>query len=215
MISIWEYDQSTQPSFSSAAHLRLIAAFESLRREIIVLRSKNEILLDQNESLRARLEQHGLLKSPDAHEAFITTECVRGQTKSKLEPIKPLTAYDLSTREGRQLFLWSLYHDFQEGGLLSATNHIWNCLAAPKAGRTQLMAAKLGLSGTGKIVVHRVLQLFLKETLAGLEVPDLPPRSTYPDFCSGSAECQKIFAAVESRYATIAAKYEAILDGRT
>ena len=41
------------------------------------------------------------------------------------EPLTPLSAYNLSQPDGRFAFLWALFNDYQEGGLLMAVNHVW------------------------------------------------------------------------------------------
>lgn len=65
------------------------------------------------------------------------------------EPILPLNAYNLSHPGGRFAFLWSLYNDCQEDGLLMAVNHVWNCLDRPRSLSCALMAQKVGKAGTG------------------------------------------------------------------
>jgi hypothetical protein len=66
------------------------------------------------------------------------------------DPIIPLNAYNLSQPEGRFAFLWALYNDYQEDGLLMAVNHVWDCLDKPRGLRCALMAQKVGKTGTGK-----------------------------------------------------------------
>lgn len=81
------------------------------------------------------------------------------------DPILPLNAYNLSQSEGRFAFLWALYNDYQEDGLLMAVNHIWDCLDKPRGLRCALMAQKVGKTGTGKRALMRFIKRFLDETL--------------------------------------------------
>lgn len=130
------------------------------------------------------------------------------------EPLSPLSAYNLSQPDGRFAFLWALFDDYQEDGLLMAVNHVWACLDKPRGLRCALMAQKVGKTGTGRRALLRFLSRFLEETLHEFEIPDLPDRNAYISFEDWSAACLAHFERVEMRLTEIIARYEAILDGR-
>ncbi len=130
------------------------------------------------------------------------------------DPIIPLNAYNLSQPEGRFAFLWALYNDYQEDGLLMAVNHVWDCLDTPRSLRCALMAQKVGKSGTGKQALMRFLKRFLGETLYEFEVPDLPNREAYLHFDEWNDACLEHFDRLNKRMSRIVARYETILDGR-
>lgn len=130
------------------------------------------------------------------------------------EPLTPLGAYNLSQPEGRFGFLWALFNDYQEVGLLMAVNHVWSCLGTPRSLRCALMAQKVGKTGTGRRALMRFLSRFLKETLHEFEIPDLPDRNAYVSFEEWNADCLAHFERLELRMSDIIARYEAILDGR-
>lgn len=129
-------------------------------------------------------------------------------------PLLPLNAYNLSQPGGRFAFLWSLYDDYQEEGLLTAVNHVWNCLDKPRSLRCALMAQKVGKAGNGRKALLRFLSRFLEETLYEFELPDLPDRNAYQSSEEWHADCLAHFARLEARMTAIIARYEAILDGR-
>jgi hypothetical protein len=130
------------------------------------------------------------------------------------DPIIPLNAYNLSQPEGRFAFLWALYNDYQEDGLLMAVNHVWDCLEKPRGLRCALMAQKVGKTGTGKRALMRFIKRFLDETLYEFEVPDLPDRQAYDSFDAWNDTCLAHFNDLNKRMSKIIARYEAILDGR-
>ena len=130
------------------------------------------------------------------------------------EPLTPLSAYNLSQPDGRFAFLWALFNDYQEGGLLMAVNHVWACLDTPRGLRCALMAQKVGKTGTGRRALLRFLSRFLEETLHEFEIPDLPDRNAYISFEDWNADCLAHFERLELRMSAIIARYEAILDGR-
>lgn len=130
------------------------------------------------------------------------------------EALTPLNAYNLAQPEGRFAFLWALYNDYQEDGLLMAANHVWNCLDTPRSLRCALMAQKVGKAGTGRKALVRFLKRFLEETLYEFEVPDLPDRQAYDSFESWNDDCLAHFDDLNARMSKIIARYEAILDGR-
>jgi len=130
------------------------------------------------------------------------------------EPLIALNTYNLSQSDGRFAFLWALYNDYQEDGLLMAVNHIWDCLDTPRSLRCALMAQKVGKTGNGKRALVRFLRRFLDETLYEFEIPDLPDRKTYANFDAWNADCLVHFDRLETRMSAIIARYEAILDGR-
>lgn len=130
------------------------------------------------------------------------------------EPVTPLSAHNLSQPEGRFGFLWALFNDYQEGGLLMAVNHVWACLDKPRSVRCALMAQKVGKTGTGRRALMRFLSRFLEETLHEFEIPDLPDRNAYVSFEEWNADCLAHFEQLEWRMSAIIARYEAILDGR-
>jgi len=130
------------------------------------------------------------------------------------DPIIPLNAYNLSQPEGRFAFLWALYNDYQEDGLLMAVNHVWDCLDKPRGLRCALMAQKIGKTGTGKRALMRFIKRFLDETLYEFEVPDLPDRQAYHSFDAWNDTCLAHFDDLNTRLSKIIARYEAILDGR-
>ncbi len=130
------------------------------------------------------------------------------------EPLTPLSAYNLSQPDGRFAFLWSLFNDYQEGGLLMAVNHVWDCLDKPRGLRCALMAQKVGKTGTGQRALLRFLSRFLEETLHEFEIPDLPDRNAYISFEDWNTDCLAHFERLEMRMTAIIARYEAILDGR-
>jgi hypothetical protein len=130
------------------------------------------------------------------------------------EPPTPLNAYNLAQPEGRFAFLWALYNDYQEDGLLMAASHVGNCLDTPRSLRCALMAQKVGKVGTGRKALVRFLKRFLDETLYEFEVPDLPDRQAYDSFEAWNDDCLAHFNDLEERMSKIIARYEAILDGR-
>lgn len=130
------------------------------------------------------------------------------------ESIIPLNAYNLSQPEGRFGFLWALYNDYQEDGLLVAVNHVWDCLDKPRGLRCALMAQKVGKAGTGKRALMRFIKRFLDETLYEFEVPILPDRQAYDSFDAWNDACLAHFEELNKRMSKIIARYEAILDGR-
>ena len=130
------------------------------------------------------------------------------------EPVLPLNAYNLSQPSGRFAFLWSLYNDYQEDGLLMAVNHVWNFLDKPRSLRCALMAQKVGKAGTGRKALLRFLSRFLEEALYEFEVPDLPDRSAYQSAEEWNTDCLAHFTRLEARMTAIIARHEAILDGR-
>lgn len=130
------------------------------------------------------------------------------------EPLTPLSAYNLSQPDGRFAFLWALFSDYQEGGLLIAVNHVWACLDTPRSVRCALMAQKVGKTGTGRRALLRFLGRFLEETLHEFEIPDLPDRNAYISFEEWNADCLAHFERLEMRMSAIMARYEAIMDGR-
>lgn len=130
------------------------------------------------------------------------------------EPLTPLSAYNLSQPDGRFAFLWALFDDYQEDGLLMAVNHVWDCLDKPRGLRCAIMAQKVGKTGTGRRALLRFLSRFLEETLHEFEIPDLPDRNAYISFEDWNAACLAHFERVEMRLTAITARYEAILDGR-
>lgn len=130
------------------------------------------------------------------------------------DPILPLNAYNLSQPSGRFAFLWSLYNDYQEDGLLMAVNHVWNCLDKPRSLRCALMAQKVGKAGTGRKALLWFLSRFLEEALYEFEVPDLPDRRAFQSSEDWNAACLAHFARLDARMTAIIARYEAILDGR-
>ena len=130
------------------------------------------------------------------------------------EPLIPLNSYNLAQPDARFAFLASLYHDYQENGLLIAVNHVWDCLDKPRSVRCALMAQKVGKTGTGRKALVRFFRRFLDETLYEFDVPDLPDRDAYETFEVWNTECLSHFERLETRMAAIIARYEAILDGR-
>jgi hypothetical protein len=76
------------------------------------------------------------------------------------------------------------------------------------------MAQKVGKTGTGRRALVRFFRRFLDETLYQFDVPDLPDRDAYETFEAWNTECLSHFERLETRMATIIARYEAILDGR-
>lgn len=130
------------------------------------------------------------------------------------EELTPLGDYNLSQPDGRFAFLWALFNDYQEDGLLMAVNHVWACLGTPRSVRCALMAQKVGKTGTGRRALMRFLSRFLEETLHEFEIPDLPDRESYLAFEDWSADCLAHFERLETRMSAIIARYEAILDGR-
>lgn len=130
------------------------------------------------------------------------------------DPVLPLNAYNLSQPEGRFAFLWALYNDYHEDGLLTAVNHVWDCLDKPRSLRCALMAQKVGKTGTGKRALMRFIKRFLDETLYEFEVPDLPDREAYQNFEGWNDACLRHFDDLNKRMSKIIARYEAILDGR-
>ena len=136
------------------------------------------------------------------------------EPEPEVEPLIPLNSYNLVQPEGRFAFLASLYHDYQEDGLLIAVNHVWACLDKPRSERCALMAHKVGKTGTGRRALVRFFRRFLDETLYEFDVPDLPDRDTYESFEAWNADCLAHFNRLETRMTAIIARYEAILDGR-
>ncbi|MFN5823062.1 MAG: hypothetical protein ACK44T_03445, partial [Sphingomonadales bacterium] len=132
----------------------------------------------------------------------------------EVEPLVPLSSYNLAQPEGRFAFLASLYHDYQEDGLLMAVNHVWDCLDKPRSERCALMAQKVGKTGTGRRALVRFFRRFLDEALYEFDVPDLPNRDAYESFDAWNRECLSHFNRLETRMTAIIARYEAILDGR-
>lgn len=130
------------------------------------------------------------------------------------EPLTPLSAHNLSQPDGRFAFLWALFNDYQEDGLLMAVNHVWTCLYKPRGLRCALMAQKVGKTGTGRRALLRFLSRFLDETLHEFEIPDLPDRNAYISFEEWNADCLAHFERLEIRMSAIIARYEAIMDGR-
>ena len=130
------------------------------------------------------------------------------------EPPTPLSAYNLAQPEGRFAFLWALYNDYQEDGLLMAASHVWNCLDTPRGLRCALMAQQVGKAGTGRKALVRFLKRFLQETLHEFEVPNLPDRQAYDSFEAWNDDCLAHFDDLTARMSKIIARYEAILDGR-
>lgn len=125
-----------------------------------------------------------------------------------------LTAFDMSEQEGRQGFLWALFHHHYRNGLLMAVNHVWASLARPRAVRCQVMAQRLKRPGTGKVALKNVLAAFLEEALYGVDFPPLPDLSGYPDSAAWHAACQQHFAIIDAKFEAIVGRYEAVLDGR-
>lgn len=136
------------------------------------------------------------------------------EPEPEVESLVPLSSYNLAQPEGRFAFLASLYHDYQEDGLLIAVNHVWDCLDKPRSERCALMAQKVGKTGTGRRALVRFFRRFLDETLYEFDVPDLPDRDAYESFDAWNRECLSHFERLETRMAAIIARYEAILDGR-
>jgi hypothetical protein len=130
------------------------------------------------------------------------------------EPLIPLSGYNLRQPDGRFAFLWALFNDYQEGGLLMAVNHVWACLDKPRGLRCALMAQKVGETGTGRRALLCFLSRFLEETLHEFKIPDLPDRNAYISFEQWNADCLAHFERLELRMTAIIARYEAILDGR-
>ncbi len=130
------------------------------------------------------------------------------------DEVLPLNTFNLSTEDGRLAFLWSLYHDHQDHGLLAAVSHTWSSLGSPKTARCNKMAAMLGLPGTGKIALKNVIQAYLQEALYDFDFPDLPEQSDFGSFDEWNDACLKHFDTVQQSFGKILAKYEAILDGR-
>jgi hypothetical protein len=147
-----------------------------------------------------------------AHYALPEPEAVQPEPED--EPLIPLNSYNLAQPDARFAFLASLYHDYQENGLLIAVNHVWDCLDKPRSVRCALMAQKVGKTGTGRRALVRFFRRFLDETLYEFDVPDLPDRDAYETFEVWNTECLSHFERLETRMATIIARYEAILDGR-
>lgn len=136
------------------------------------------------------------------------------EPEPEVEPLIPLNSYNLAQPEGRFAFLASLYHDYQEDGLLIAVNHVWACLDKPRSERCALMAQKVGKTGTGRRALVRFFRRFLDETLYEFDVPDLPDRDTYESFEAWNSDCLAHFERLETCMTAIIARYEAILDGR-
>ena len=136
------------------------------------------------------------------------------QPEPEIESLIPLNSYNLGLLDQRFAFLASLYHDYQEDGLLIAVNHVWACLDKPRSERCALMAQKVGKTGTGRRALVRFLRRFLDETLYEFDVPDLPDRDTYESFEAWNSDCLAHFNRLETRMTAIIARYEAILDGR-
>lgn len=145
-------------------------------------------------------------------EFYALAEVVKDEIEG--EPLTPLSAYNLSQPDGRFAFLWALFNDYQEGGLLMAVNHVWDCLDKPRGLRCALMAQKVGKTGAGRRALLRFLSRFLEETLHEFEIPDLPDRNAYISFEDWNADCLAHFDRLEMRMSAIIARYEAILDGR-
>lgn len=131
-----------------------------------------------------------------------------------VESLIPLNSYNLGLPDQRFAFLASLYHDYQEDGLLIAVNHVWACLDKPRSERCALMAQKVGKTGTGRRALVRFFRRFLDETLHEFDVPDLPDRDVYESFEAWNSDCLAHFNRLETRMTAIIARYEAILDGR-
>jgi len=130
------------------------------------------------------------------------------------ESLIALNVYNLSQPDGRFAFLWALYNDYQEDGLLMAVNHVWDCLDTPRGLRCALMAQKVGKTGTGKRALVRFIRRYLDETLYEFDVPDLPDRDLYETFDAWNADCLAHFDSLDQGMSAIIARYEAILDGR-
>lgn len=176
--------------------------------------------------IRVYLEVTSLLEKlppvPDNSEQPIPVEYLKHQPKAveqsageaeKAEPT-PLTSFYLGTEEGRQGFFYTLYDQYQDDGLLTAVNHIWNSLEKPRGLRCSLMAQRVGRAGTGRRALMRFVKRFLDESLYELNVPDLPDRSGYQTFDDWNAACLAMFRQVDVDLAAIVYRYATILDGQ-
>jgi hypothetical protein len=139
---------------------------------------------------------------------------MEGTEQSRPDTSVPLTHHRLNTADGRQAFLWSLYWDHQQDGLVTAVQHVWRSLAEPRAVRCERMAASLGLPGRGRRALRKVLERFLQQMTYEVDVPDLPARAAYDDFDEWNRDCLRYFAAVQARFDAVIDRYEAVLDGR-
>ena len=129
------------------------------------------------------------------------------------EGLLPLSAHDLSAQDGRQAFLWSLWDDHQDAGVIPAVACVWDALAPPQAARCNQMAQQLGLPGKGKVALLRVIERFLQE-IDSVDIPDLPNHAEYDDGDAWNADCLAHFARVEETLMEVVRRYEAVLDGR-
>lgn len=103
----------------------------------------------------------GVTITPEPNEAkFLARRFPEQPAVTK--PSLPLNEYMLHTRVGRIGFL-TAFAKQGAGMLLVSVNHVWLSLAEPQSVRCCLMAQKLGLPGSGKLALRRVLEQFLGE----------------------------------------------------
>lgn len=124
--------------------------------------------------------------------------------------------YAMSDEAQRVAALVALYHQFEE--LLPFIRHVWERLAEPRADRCTLMGQKVGVGGSGRIALRRVLQRYYDEVEAALQPMEAPELASYGNtpegFAAWNAAYRELFARMDGEIDRIAQRYSAVLDGQ-
>lgn len=78
-----------------------------------------------------------------------------------------LRSFDLSSDHERVLALVCFYHQWEDA-LIPFTAHVWDSLTEPRAAKVGAMAQVLGITGTGKAALRKVLDCYLQTTDAAV-----------------------------------------------
>jgi hypothetical protein len=128
------------------------------------------------------------------------------------ENTTPLTAYPLSTVQGRRDFLYR-FSEKDEEAIFEAVQAVWAQLNDPKSYRCAKMAKAAGLQGGSKKALRAVLMAFLHD-FNSIEVTPLVERADYATMEEWHAAFSSDFAKGDASMDAVLDKWEPILDGR-
>jgi hypothetical protein len=128
------------------------------------------------------------------------------------DPAPLLNSFPLTNDLGRRSFLATLYWAYQKGGIIAATNHVWDCLEEPKAVKAKQIGNFVGVAGRSKSAIRHALERFLQDT-ASIQVPDLPDKQLDQSFEEWNDECILHFQQLERHLNVYLVRYSIALNG--
>jgi hypothetical protein len=123
----------------------------------------------------------------------------------------PLTAFPLSTVQGRRDFLYR-FSEKDEEGIFEAVQAVWAQLNHPKSYQCAKMAKAAGLPGSGKKALRAVLMAFLHD-FNSIDVTPLVDRADYATMDEWQAALSAHFAKGDAVMNATLDKWEPIMNG--